>query len=310
MELSLRLVLVLVGIAIVVAVYLAAAAKRRRDSRVSFDRRFNRMDIPDVILSHEEDDEDEDDEDEPRRTPAELPPEFAPAALAVAGAEDDAAPGAAAAATEPDELPQIRHLDDDDDDVAPARRGSDQLDLFGSRAEGERDSAPRAARAGNTVPDTATPVAPSDAAEPRAAPAGAADNGLITLFVRAPEGRRFGGPELVRALNAVGMRHGEMSIFHHFGSAELHSETPIFSAADMLEPGTFDLARIEAMRTTGLALFMQLPAALDGPVAFELLLGTAQRIAELTGGELFVSPRQALDPAAIAELRARAARFE
>jgi FtsZ-interacting cell division protein ZipA len=56
-------------------------------------------------------------------------------------------------------------------------------------------------------------------------------------------------------------------------------------------------------------LFLQLPTALEGPVAFELLLSSAQRLAELTGGELFGTPRHPLDAHAIAALRQRAAQF-
>ena len=77
----------------------------------------------------------------------------------------------------------------------------------------------------------------------------------------------------------------------------------------MFEPGTFEMSRIEAFETTGIVLFMQLPTPLDGPVAFELLLNTAQRLTELLDGELYAGPRSRLDPRNIAEFRERAARF-
>ena len=77
----------------------------------------------------------------------------------------------------------------------------------------------------------------------------------------------------------------------------------------MFEPGTFDLARIEAFTTSGVALFLQLPAPLDGAVAFELLLSTGQRLAELLGGELYASPRERLDSAAIKRMRQLAQAF-
>ena len=105
------------------------------------------------------------------------------------------------------------------------------------------------------------------------------------------------------------MTHGEMSVFHHFGAGELRRPNAIFSAANMFEPGTFDLTRIEVFRTSGIVLFMQLPSELEGPVAFELLLNTAQRLAELTSAELFASPRSPLDAKSIAHLRQRAAHF-
>ncbi|MBK8957497.1 MAG: cell division protein ZipA [Proteobacteria bacterium] len=189
------------------------------------------------------------------------------------------------------ELPAVRN------DVAPtpepsnARKRTDQLDLFGEPL----DAAP---------PEPAA-VRRRTYKEPSAEP----ETGLISLYVRAHEGKEFSGTTLVKALNAVGMQFGDMAIFHHFGAGELKCQNPVFSAANMFEPGTFDMRRIEAFRTAGVALFLQLPGPLDGPVAFELLLNTAQRLTELTGGELYVDPKNLLDPPSIARLRKRAARF-
>ncbi|MBX9609435.1 MAG: cell division protein ZipA [Gammaproteobacteria bacterium] len=189
------------------------------------------------------------------------------------------------------DLPAVRN------DIAPppepsnARKRLDQLDLFG-------DPPP-------------TPVQDPPAVKRRTyrEPPKEPENGLITLYVRAHDGQQFSGTTLVKALNAVGLQHGDMAIFHHYGAGELKCKTPVFSAANMFEPGTFDLRRIEAFRTAGVALFLQLPGPLDGPVAFELLLNTAQRLTELTGGELYADPKSSLDPPAIARLRKRAASF-
>ena len=188
-------------------------------------------------------------------------------------------------------LPAVRN------DVVPpfeasnARKRTDQLDLFGAAAD--------------APPPEAAAVRRRTYKEPSKEP----ESGLISLYVRAHEGKEFSGTTLVKALNSVGMRFGEMAIFHHFGAGELKCRTPVFSAANMFEPGTFDLRKIEAFRTAGVALFLQLPGPLDGPVAFELLLNTAQRLTELTGGELYVDPKNLLDAPSIARQRKRAARF-
>ena len=317
---SLRVLLILIGLAIVAGVYFFTARRRRQDAQVVFGRRFNR-ELPDITLQHDDDDETEVDEDyeivAPARTISNPVPPQAPPALnrnerdeAPESPRRAAAPQAPRAPSAPvarslaggivlppeelasEDLPRVRNdtlLDDEPDN---ARRASDQLDLFGAESAAPEARGRRAAR----------PVAP---AEPPQAP----DDGVITLFIRAHERRPFGGPELVRALNAVGMRYGEMSIFHHFGAGDLVCDSAVFSAANMFEPGTFDLPRIEAFRTTGIVLFLQLPGPLEGPVAFELLLNTAQRLAELSGGELYATPQALLDPPAIAHLRRRAAHF-
>ena len=100
----------------------------------------------------------------------------------------------------PEELPRVLNelaVDEPDN----RRRETDQLDLFG---------AGHAPREGGARPATAATVeapATSDADAGDDAPA-AGDDGVISLYIRAHEGQQFGGPELVRAFNAAGMRHG------------------------------------------------------------------------------------------------------
>lgn len=270
---SLRTVLIIVGVFIVVAVYLLNALKRRRESRLRFDR-FSRLDIPDVILEHE-DEQDDDIASAP----------FAPKL------PDDVVLQPEAQVI--DELPAVRNDAIEGNESGNERLTTDQMDLFvGAR---DRDIEPDKVRAVGTGQD-------GDGLEQ-------ADDGLVTLYVRAREGQQFTGTDLVKALNGVGMRYGDMAIFHHFGAGDLQCEVPVFSAANMFEPGHFNLGKIEAVRTSGLALFMQLPGPLDGPVAFELLLNTAQRLAALTGGELFSDPRTQLNPESIAHLRNRASQY-
>ena len=269
---SLRTVLIIAGVFIVIAVYLYTAIKRRRDSRGSFGRRFSRIDIPDVILDHNG----EQDEDEVAVVFAPRLPDNV-----VLPREEEII----------DDLPAVLNDAVEVNEAGDKKNTKDQLDLFPQ------------ARDRLAVDDELSSVA-GTASVPQAR-----DSGVLTLYVRARKGQQFSGTDLVKALNGVGMEFGEMSIFHHFGAGDLKCEVPVFSAANMFEPGTFDLGKIEAFRTSGLALFMQLPGPLDGPVAFELLLNTAQRLATLSGGELFADPRTLLDSGGIAKLRDRAGRY-
>lgn len=346
---SLRTILLIIGALIVVAVYAFTAVKRRRDARLNYDRRFRMDVPEAILRHDSDDADDHEPRAMPRgegfdeiisiRTlpPDEVPPVKPPprkglmgkaraaaAAMAQAAQSTPAAEPAPAAAParqpevstfqivdEPalpalklpgdvvlppqdealSELPAVRHDVVSPPEPSNARKRTDQLDLFGEPV----DAAP---------PEPAA-VRRRTYKEPSQEP----ESGLISLYVRAHEGKEFSGTTLVKALNSVGMQHGEMAIFHHFGAGELKCQTPVFSAANMFEPGTFDLRKIEAFRTAGVALFLQLPGPLDGPVAFELLLNTAQRLTELTGGELYADPKNLLDPPSIARLRKRAARF-
>lgn len=129
---------------------------------------------------------------------------------------------------------------------------------------------------------------------------------VIVLHVEVEPQRRIRGPDLFDAMRTVGMHFGDMQIFHHFGIGALRSERPLFSAADMFEPGRFDPDTIDTLETRGVAMFMQLPAPVEGSVALELMLGTAQRLAEIVGGEVCDAGHHPLDAARIEGLRRQA----
>ncbi|MDA0822987.1 MAG: cell division protein ZipA [Proteobacteria bacterium] len=143
------------------------------------------------------------------------------------------------------------------------------------------------------------------AEEKRAAPSKAVerDDAIIALFVRPSKGHQFAGPEILKAMNNVGLRFGDMDIFHHFGAGDLRVEQPLFSAANMVEPGAFDMRNIDRFTTPGLALFLRLPGPLDGAVSFELFLNTGQRLAEALSGGLYGEPNQLLDAFMIDKMR-------
>lgn len=125
---------------------------------------------------------------------------------------------------------------------------------------------------------------------------------IITLFVVAREGERFHGPDLVVAAEKAGLEFGDMGIYHRLvdGKRELG---PLFSVANMLKPGNFDLARLEDLRTPGVSFFMTLPAPLPALDAWDAMLPTAQRLAELLDGHVLDEERNALGRQGIAHIR-------
>ena len=132
---------------------------------------------------------------------------------------------------------------------------------------------------------------------------------FLSLYVLPANEHGFVGESVIQGLNTVGLKYGDMDIFHHFGAGRLQTNQALFSVANMLEPGTFDLNQIERFRSPGLVFFLQLPAPLDGAVSFELFLNTAQRLTEALGGELFANPKTPLDSALIDDMRKVAAKY-
>ncbi|WP_193165349.1 cell division protein ZipA [Microbulbifer hainanensis] len=108
---------------------------------------------------------------------------------------------------------------------------------------------------------------------------------VLIINVMAPEGDHFEGNDILRVMMAASMRFGEMNIFHfHQGGSD--DGPVVFSLANMVVPGVFDLAQMEEFVTPGLSLFLALPIEGEAIKAFEQLLSTSRQIAELLGGEL------------------------
>lgn len=116
---------------------------------------------------------------------------------------------------------------------------------------------------------------------------------LITLHITARE-RKFNGNELKLAFERHGYRFGKMSIYHCS-----HEKRKVFSVANMVKPGTFDIENLSGFSTPGITLFMRLPVSLDADVAFEFLLREAQELCGELDGQLRDADRNTLTPQTI-----------
>lgn len=107
---------------------------------------------------------------------------------------------------------------------------------------------------------------------------------IVTLRLIARNGGAFAGDELILSMRGIGMRPGKFGIYHRFeGSEESHT---IFSAASLVEPGSFDLENIRSQQIPGISLFMILPGPLEGAEAFDLMMSAARALAKALDGEL------------------------
>ncbi|MFT5397034.1 MAG: cell division protein ZipA [Gammaproteobacteria bacterium] len=132
---------------------------------------------------------------------------------------------------------------------------------------------------------------------------------LLVLYITSPAHTLFNGLSISKGADEIGMVYGHMNIFHHFGPGKLHSGQPLFSLANMHEPGSFDLGRMADLKTKGIVAFMYSPASIDASVVFELYLNTTQRMAELLGGDIRTSDNELLNTSSINTLRDKAASF-
>jgi cell division protein ZipA len=158
-------------------------------------------------------------------------------------------------------------------------------------------AAERAAPMFETAP-IAEPAAP---ALPGARPTAEFDK-IVSVFLVARAGQTISGPALVVAAEKAGLVYGHMNIFHRL--VDNHPELgPIFSVANLVKPGYFDMASIKDMHTPAVNFFITLPGPISALDAWDTLLPTAQRMAELLDAVLLDGERNALSRQRIANVR-------
>lgn len=166
--------------------------------------------------------------------------------------------------------------------------------------------------ASEAAPATAPVAAPAPAPAPAPKAPPASDLGrrpsqlpmerIVTLFVMARDGGVFNGADLIVAAEKAGLEYGHLGIYHRLVDGK-REQGPIFSVANMLKPGNFDLTRLDALLTPGLSFFMTLPGPLPALDAWDAMLPTAQRLAELLDGQVLDEERNALGRQRIAHIR-------
>lgn len=125
---------------------------------------------------------------------------------------------------------------------------------------------------------------------------------LVTLFVVAAPGEEISGFELVVATEKCGLEFGAMDVYHRLVDGRPEAG-PVFSVANMTKPGSFDLTRITELSTPGLTFFMTLPGPMRALDAWDTMLPTAQRMAELLGAQVLDEEHNALGRQRIQHIR-------
>lgn len=117
------------------------------------------------------------------------------------------------------------------------------------------------------------------------------DGPLVLIYLVAKEGKQFVGYELLQALLSVGMRYGDMDIFHRH--QESSGKGPVlFSLASASESGTFDIHKMGAYTGRGLCMYMHLSgnSTIDSD-RFHLMIKTAYELSEDLDAKLLDNER-------------------
>jgi len=223
--------------------------------------------------------------------------------------EDQAAEPDAYRDPDSDSQPQQTTLPD----LGSAGREQELADIRPTHGAGdaggaEKEDAPRGVPPEREWREAEPTPAPAQTRTVAAGPDEQADTPVIvTLYVRARDERRISGLSLLDAAIKAGLRFGEMKIFHrrHRGAAK-----PVFSMANITRPGSFDPAGWNLFETPGVTLFMTLPGPVSALDAWDAMLATGQRLAELLDADLMDDTQCLLTRQRIAQIREEMREFD
>ncbi|HEV7358327.1 MAG TPA: cell division protein ZipA C-terminal FtsZ-binding domain-containing protein [Steroidobacteraceae bacterium] len=129
---------------------------------------------------------------------------------------------------------------------------------------------------------------------------------IVTLRVCAAGEARWSGATLLSALELHGLAYGRHQVFHrrHVDGRSL------FCVASLIEPGTFDVARMSSEEFRGVTLFAVLPGPVEPLLTIDELLGAARGLAQELSGMVQDDKGMPLSPQRAAALRDDVARFQ
>ncbi len=130
---------------------------------------------------------------------------------------------------------------------------------------------------------------------------------VINVISRDPHG--FRGPALLQNILESGLRFGEMDIFHRHESMAGNGEV-LFSMANAVKPGTFDLDDIDHFTTPAVSFFLGLPGPRHPKQAFDVMVAAARKLSQELNGELKDDQRSVLTAQTIEHYRQRIVEFE
>ena len=135
------------------------------------------------------------------------------------------------------------------------------------------------------------------------------DEAVFVINIMAREGQSIAGAALLQELSAFGFKFGAMDIFHRHVDAAGKGAV-IFSLANMVKPGVFDIDTMEQFTSPGVSLFMMFPCAGQASHNYSLMLSAAERIADGVDGMLMDATRNPLTEDAIAQEKTLISKLE
>ncbi|MDG4553519.1 MAG: cell division protein ZipA C-terminal FtsZ-binding domain-containing protein [Candidatus Competibacter sp.] len=131
----------------------------------------------------------------------------------------------------------------------------------------------------------------------------------LVLTVMASRHQLFHGPKIQAVAEALRFRLNPEGLYELFPETEA-ADIPILGLAHLRKPGSFEPKTLQELHTPGLLLFMKLPGPLEEMKALDLLVITADQLAQRLGGLICDEQRNRMTNQALARLRDDVAELE
>ncbi len=179
------------------------------------------------------------------------------------------------------------------EDTAPAQDADEDW----TAAPGEEAGPPPAAMA--PAPQVSAPAPRSAAGAPVLEPArrppsareSRFDGRVLVFYVMARDPGGFAGGSLARVFRELHLEAGDRGIFYRYAEDGRQS---VFCVANALEPGNFDLAELDGLRTPGLTVFAVLPGPWSARHILTAMHRAALTLADRLDGEVLDGRRAPL----------------
>ncbi len=126
-------------------------------------------------------------------------------------------------------------------------------------------------------------------------------NMVITFTIMAVKDHKFSGKDIKFALESQQLQYGDLQLFHRLTT----QKKTLFSVANILDPGVFDLQNINTLSTPGILIFAKLPGPINGLSLFDELLETSRSLSVKLSGVLCDDSRQPITDEALETMRNR-----
>ncbi len=200
------------------------------------------------------------------------------------------------------EEPRSNEYDDEYDEDEYGAEGKDELDDYADDHYDENMTDDESEYEDDTF-DNQQPV------ESKSLDAVQEPEEVLVIHVMAVKDQMLKGSALLDTVLQCGMRYGHMDIFHRYSDAK-GDGTHLFSMANMVKPGTFDLDAMDQFETPGVSFFMTLPINADSMQTFDLMVDTARTLAGTLGGELKDDQRSVMTKQTLEHCRERIRDYE